>query len=129
MTFNRHVRFYLHRVYDDGEGRVVPLAAPILRAAPRTFTATMNGANAEHAEDHHDNQETHAHHYDDCGRSRYDWEVQRTGQSSQYKIIYRINLQSLQRSTTGPQFDVWTGYELAYGGSENSSSDLLGSMC
>lgn len=29
----------------------------------------MNGANSEHAKDHHDNQETHTHHDDDCGCS------------------------------------------------------------
>lgn len=61
--------FYLHRVDDDGEGRVVPLAAALLRSTPGTFTTAMDGANSEHTEDHHDNQETHTHHYDNGGCS------------------------------------------------------------
>lgn len=79
MTFCRCIAqrqddsFYLHWVYYDCEGRVVPLAAPFLGATPRTFTAAMNGANAEHAKDHHDDQETHTHHYDDSSCSWHDW--------------------------------------------------------
>jgi len=61
--------YYLHRVDDDGEGRVVPLAASLLSPAPGTLTPAMDGANSENTEDHHDNQETHTHHYDDCGCS------------------------------------------------------------
>lgn len=63
--------FYLHRVDDDGESGVVPLAAALLRAAPGTFATSMDRANSEHAEDHHDHQETHAHHDDDGGCSRH----------------------------------------------------------
>lgn len=61
--------FYLHRVDNDGERGVVPLAAALLRATPGTFTTAMDGANSKHTEDHHDNQEPHTHHYDDCGCS------------------------------------------------------------
>lgn len=64
---------YLHRVDDDGESGVVPLAAALLRAAPGTFTTSMDRANSEHAEDYHDHQETHAHHDDDGGCSRHHW--------------------------------------------------------
>lgn len=63
--------FYLHWVDDDGEGRVVPLAAALLSSAPGAFTATMDGANSENTQDHHDNQKTHTHHYDDGSCSWY----------------------------------------------------------
>lgn len=68
------VLFYLHRVDNDGESRVVPLAAALLRSGPGTFTTSMDGADSEHAQDHHDHQETHTHHDDDGGRSRNHWE-------------------------------------------------------
>ena len=61
--------FYLHWIDDDGKGRVVPLAASFLSPAPGTLATAMDGANSEHTKDHHDNQETHTHHYDDGGCS------------------------------------------------------------
>lgn len=70
VLFIFFVLFYLHRVDNDGESRVVPLAAALLRSGPGTFTTSMDGADSEHAQDHHDHQETHTHHDDDGGRSR-----------------------------------------------------------
>lgn len=60
---------YLHGVDDDGEGRVVPLAVALLGSGPRSVTTAMDGADSEHTQDHHDNQEAHTHHDDDGGCS------------------------------------------------------------
>lgn len=75
MNISLGIGVYLHRVDNDGEGRIVPLAAPFLGPAPGTFTAAMDGANSENTQDHHNNQETHTHHYDDGGCS---WDHCRT---------------------------------------------------
>lgn len=64
IDFNYWSGFYLHWVDDDGEGRVVPLAAALLSPTPGAFTTTMDGADSENTQDHHDNQETHTYHYD-----------------------------------------------------------------
>lgn len=60
---------YLHRVDNDGEGGVIPLAAPLLGPTPGAFSSTVDRANSEDTQDHHDDQETHTHHDDDCSRS------------------------------------------------------------
>lgn len=61
--------YYLHGVDNDGEGRVVPLAAALFSPTPGTFATAMDGADSENAKDDHDNQEAHTHHNDDGSRS------------------------------------------------------------
>lgn len=65
--------YYLHWVNNDGERRVIPLTAPLLSPRSGTFTSAMDGADSENAQDHHHDQETHTHHYDDGCCSRNHW--------------------------------------------------------
>lgn len=56
---------YLHRVYNNGEGRVIPLVTALFASTSCSFTTSVDGTDAEDAKNHHDNQKAHTHHDDD----------------------------------------------------------------
>lgn len=58
---------HLHGVDDNSKGWIVPLAAALFASSSGSLSTAMDGADAEHAEDYHDDQEPHAHHDDDSG--------------------------------------------------------------
>ncbi len=78
---------YLHWVHDDGEGRIVPLAAAFFASASCSFTTAMDGTDAKDTKNHHDNQETHAHHNDD---SRGSWNNCTHEERERHYVLYLI---------------------------------------
>ncbi len=78
---------YLHWVHDDGEGGIVPLAAAFFASASCSFTTAMDGTDAKDTKNHHDNQETHAHHDDD---SRGSWNNCTHEERERHYVLYLI---------------------------------------
>ena len=62
---------YLHGVDCDGESRVVPVHLVLLAVLLVAHGALVSGADAEHPQDDHEDQEAHTHH-DDHGGSAGD---------------------------------------------------------
>lgn len=68
------VSFYLHGVYGDGEGWIVPVHLVLLAVFLVPHGALVCSSDAEHAQDDHEHQEADAHHDDDGGSARNHYE-------------------------------------------------------
>lgn len=89
--------FYLHGVDRDGERRVIPVHLVLLPVLLVSHGALVRGSDAEHTQDDHKHQETHAYHDDNGGSAGDHCNEQNT--SAQNDTLAVKYVQSVHKQT------------------------------
>lgn len=85
------MRFYLHGVDCDGEGRVVPVHLVLLAILLVSHGALVCSSDAEDAQDDHEHQEADAHHNDNSGGAGNHCEEANTQTNTKLQVGYELS--------------------------------------